>query len=331
MNSMKQRCGRHALALVAAVSTTLAAFAPAAQAAYPDRPVRLVVPYGPGGTGDVIARILARKMGDSLGQSIIVENKGGAAGSIGAAHVARSTPDGYTLLLAYTSEMVINPIVQKGISYSVDEDFAPIALAGSTPLLMVASTQTGVGTFEAFIDLAKSKPGALSYASAGPGSPAHIAGALLAREAGIEMLHIPYKGGSQAVADTAAGVTNVYFSGMPPAMPLVQDGRLVALGVASAQPSPALPSAPALAARYPDLDLSGWFGLFAPKGVPADILEALHREVDSVMQSDDVKQQLAAQGVQTRSMSAAEFTGFVQQEKKKYAAFIETLGINSDN
>ncbi len=328
MKIITQRLKRSALALVAGV---LAAAAGTAQAAYPERPIRLVVPYGPGGTGDVIARVLAQKMGDSLGQTVIVENRAGAAGSIGALNVARAEADGYTLLLAYTSEMVINPQVQKGINYSVDQDFAPIALAGSTPLLMVASRNTGVQTLDALIQLAKSRPGALSYASAGPGSPAHIAGALLAREAGIEMLHIPYKGGGQAVADTAAGVTNVYFSGMPPAMPLLRDGRLVALGVASGEVSPALPSAPALANRYPELDLSGWFGVFAPKGVPPAILERLHREIDAVLQSEEVKRQLAAQGVQTGAMSSAAFAEFVQQEKEKYAALIQALGINDNN
>lgn len=328
MKIIIQRLQRSALALAAGVLTAAVC---TAQAAYPERPIRLVVPYGPGGTGDVIARVLAQKMGDSLGQTVIVENRAGAAGSIGALNVARAEADGYTLLLAYTSEMVINPQVQKGINYSVDQDFAPIALAGSTPLLMVASRNTGVQNLDELIQLAKSRPGELSYASAGPGSPAHIAGALLAREAGIEMLHIPYKGGGQAVADTAAGVTNVYFSGMPPAMPLLRDGRLVALGVASGEVSPALPSAPALANRYPELDLSGWFGVFAPKGVPPAILERLHREIDAVLQSEEVKRQLAAQGVQTGAMSSAAFAGFVQQEKEKYAALIQALGINDNN
>jgi len=322
------RC-RGTLGLLASLSLT--AVASLATAAYPERPIRMVVPYGPGGTGDVIARVLAKKMGDSLGEPIIVENKPGAAGSIGTVNVARSQADGYTLLLAYTSEMVINPIVQKGISYSVDKDFTPIALAGSTPLLLVASQKTGAKALEEFVKMAKANPGLLSFASAGPGSPAHIAGALLAREADIEMLHIPYKGGSQAVADTAAGVTNVYFSGMPPAMPLVRDGRLVALGVASQQISPALPSVPALATKYPKLDLAGWFGVFAPAGVPGDVLELLHREIDSALQSADVKQILAAQGVETTSMSTAEFSAFVQQEKKKYAALIETLGITGND
>ncbi|SPU51587.1 Bug family tripartite tricarboxylate transporter substrate binding protein [Bordetella trematum] len=328
MKIIIQRLQRSALALAAGVLTAAVC---TAQAAYPERPIRLVVPYGPGGTGDVIARVLAQKMGDSLGQTVIVENRAGAAGSIGALNVARAEADGYTLLLAYTSEMVINPQVQKGINYSVDQDFAPIALAGSTPLLMVASRNTGVQNLDELIQLAKSRPGELSYASAGPGSPAHIAGALLAREAGIEMLHIPYKGGGQAVADTAAGVTNVYFSGMPPAMPLLRDGRLVALGVASGEVSPALPSAPALANRYPELDLSGWFGVFSPKGVPPAILERLHREIDAVLQSEEVKRQLAAQGVQTGAMSSAAFAGFVQQEKEKYAALIQALGINDNN
>lgn len=327
-------CWRLAGRLFAAAAVSAAALAsPFAGAAtpYPDQSLRIIVPYGPGGTGDVIARLVAKKLGDDLGQPVIVENKGGAAGSIGTMAAARAAPDGYTILLAYTSEMVINPFVQKGVNYDVARDFAPVALAGSTPLLLVANPGLGVKSIKDLVRLAKASPDRVSYASAGPGSPAHIAGALLTKEAGIQMAHIPYKGGSQAVADTVGGVVDVYFSGMPPAIPFVKSGKLVALGVAAKQPSPALPDVPALAASgYARLDLSGWFGFFVPKNVSPDIRALLHEKIAAALQSEDIKTKLAMQGVETDAMSSAQFQSFVEAEQAKYKQLIQELGIGAE-
>ncbi|WP_033470177.1 tripartite tricarboxylate transporter substrate binding protein [Bordetella bronchiseptica] len=322
--------------LMGAIAIITTAFAlagvPAQAGAAPsDQPLRIVVPYAPGGTGDVIARLVAKKLGEQSGQSVVVENKPGAAGSIGASTVARAAADGNTLLLGYTSEMVINPIVQKGVSYDVARDFAPVAMAGSTPLLLVANPTVGANSIAELVALAKAKPNRLSYASAGPGSPAHIAGALLAREAGIQLLHVPYKGGSQAVTDTVGGVVSIYFSGMPPAVPFVKNGKLTALGVTARQPSPALPDVPALAAQdYPRVDLAGWFGFFAPREVPAPVQAALHDRITAALAADDIRQALAVQGVETRPMSAQAFGGFVAAEQKKYARFIDELGIAAE-
>lgn len=296
-------------------------------ASYPDQPLKIIVPYGPGGTGDVIARLVARELEGEFTQGVIVENKGGAAGTIGASMAARAQPDGYTLLLGYTSEMVINPIVQSRVPYKLD-DFDPVAFAGSTPLLLVVNPSVQAHSLDELIALAKAAPNSLSYASAGMGSPAHIAGALLAKLGGVDMLHVPYKGGSQAVMDTVGGVVSMYFSGMPPAIPFVKNGKLRAIGVASKKHSAALPEVPALAAEnFPALDLAGWFGFFVPKGVPEGIRTLLNQRLNEALQSAEVKQSLRKQGVETQAMSSEQFAQFVTSEQKKYAQLITQLDI----
>lgn len=324
-----RRISRTSCATVLAVASLITACAHADS--YPDQPIRIIVPYGPGGTGDVIARFVGKKLSEDLHQPVIVENKAGAAGSIGANYVAHSKADGYTVILGYTSEMVINPLIQKGITYDVARDFAPVALAGSTPLLLVANPSVPARSIDELLALAKAKPGTITYATAGNGSPADIAGALLAKDAGVKLLAVPYKGGSQAVTDTVSGVVNVYFSGMPPAVPFVKAGKLVALGVSAKTPSPALPDVPALAAKgFPRLDLAGWFGFFVPKDVPADRQKLLHDRIVAALKSPEVQDGLAMQGVQTSDLSTAAFTEFVRTEHKKYSGFIKELNISAD-
>ncbi|MFS8980349.1 tripartite tricarboxylate transporter substrate binding protein [Cupriavidus necator] len=313
---------------VLAVAAFLMTAAPASAADYPSRPVRLVVPYGPGGTGDVIARVLSARLGAALGQPVVVENRPGGAGVIGATTVKSSEPDGYTLLLGFTTEMVVSPSVVRGLSYQTDRDFQPVAFAGTTPLLLVAHPSVGARTMQSLISNAKSKP--ISYASGGKGSPSHIAGALLAKAAGIDMLHVPYKGGSQAVADLLAGNINIYFSGIPPAIPYVKAGKLIALGVTSTHPSPALPETPALATTFPQLDLSGWFGVFVPKQVPAPIVEKLNKEIVAALQIPEVRLKLLEQGVEIKPMSPQQFGAFVDAERKKYERLVRELNITQE-
>lgn len=290
-------------------------------------PMTLIVPYGPGGTGDVIARLVAEGLSQNAQGSIIVDNKPGAAGSIGAASASRAAPDGRTVLLAYTSEMVINPIVQPDITYQVSS-FEPVAFAGATPLLLVTNPKVPAKNLDELIALGQKSEMSLSYASAGLGSPAHIAGALLARLGNMELLHVPYKGGSPAVVDTVAGNVDMYFSGMPPAVPFVRDGKLNGLGVTATRPSPALPDVPALATgKYSELDLSGWFGFFVPKGVPDDVRQTLNAAFNEVLQSERVKEQLRNLGVETQAMTSEEFASFVRDEQKKYSDLISKLEI----
>lgn len=303
---------------------------PVALAAYPDRPIRIVVPYAPGGTGDVIARLVGQQLSTTLGQQVIVDNKPGGAGVIGATNVARSAADGYTILMGYTSEMVITPAIIKSVSYSTARDFVPLALAGSTPLVLVTNTSSGIKTYAELVAKAKTKPDAVSFASAGNGSPAHIAAALMAKSIGAQMLHIPYKGGAQAVADVVAGQVDVYFSGIPPTVSFIKTGRLVALGVASTHPSPALPGVAPLGQQTPTLDLSGWFGFFAPKGTPPEITKRLYEKIAQALAAPEVRNRLIEQGVESQPMTSEAFGAFVSAEEKRYARFLTELNIQAE-
>lgn len=294
------------------------------------KPLRIIVPYGPGGTGDVIARLVAQQITLSTGQAVIVDNRAGGGGVIGATAVASAEPDGSTLLLGYTSELVISPTLVKGVRYSVDKDFTPVAFGGATPLLLIANNNVPGTTVSEFIAAAKAKPKDYSYATAGNGSPAHIAGALLASISGAPLLGVPYKGGAPAVTDVLAGNVSIFFSGMPPAVGLVRSGKVKALGVTSRTASPALPNVPPLAMTYPDLDLSGWFGFLAPAKTPPEVVAGLNAKISAVLQSSAVQAKLLEQGVETRAMSPAEFGKFIQGETAKYDRLIKALNIQSE-
>ena len=294
------------------------------------KPLHIVVPYAPGGTGDVIARLVAQEITQGTGQSVVVDNRPGGAGVIGAAAAAKADPDGLTLLLGYTSELVISPSLVKGVAYSTDLDFKPVAFAGATPLLLIASNNVPGNTIAEFVLAAKAKPDSFSYATAGNGSPAHIAGALLAKITGTQLLNVPYKGGAQAVTDVLAGNVSIYFSGMPPAVPLVKSGKVKALGVTSKRSSPTLPEVPALASTYPELDLTGWFGFLAPAATSPATVSALHDKLNAILQSPPIKARLQEHGVETQAMSEVEFGSFIKAEQAKYAALIRSLGIQPE-
>jgi tripartite-type tricarboxylate transporter receptor subunit TctC len=295
---------------------------------YPSRPVKLVVPYGPGGAGDVIARVVSEPLAQSLGVSVVVENKPGAGGMIGAQAVASARPDGYTVLLGNTTEMVVGPYLVASASYETQRDFRAVALAGYLPQLLVADPAIKASTIDEFIALAKAHPGKYSYATAGIGSTSHIAGALLERLTGIKLLSVPYKGGAQAVTDVLAGNVSIYFSGVPPAIAHVQAGKLVALGIAGTHPVASLPNVPLLATgALQRLDLTAWFGFFVPKDTPNDIVELLHGKLRQIIDSPDVQAHLVSVGVVPGSMTAAEFGDFVIAERKKYGNFLTELAI----
>ena len=296
---------------------------------YPSRPIKLVVPYGPGGAGDVIARIVSAQLTSELGVSVVVDNKPGGGGMIGAHAVASAAPDGYTVLLGNTTEMVVSPYLVKSATYETQRDFRPVALAGYLPQLLVANPSIKAGTLDEFIALAKADPGKYSYATAGVGSTAHIAGALLERLAGIKLLSVPYKGGAQAVADVLAGNVSIYFSGIPPAIGHVKSGQLVALGIAGTRPVASLPRVPVLATgALQRLDLTAWFGFFVPKDTPDDIVGLLHAKLRKIIDAPDVRTRLVDVGVEPGSMSAAQFEQFVTAERKKYGDFLSELAIH---
>ena len=308
------------LAVFAAVGTVHAQL-------YPSRPIKLVVPYGPGGAGDVIARIVSEQLAKDLGVSVVVENKPGAGGMIGAQAVASAHPDGYTVLLGNTTEMVVSPYLVKSASYETQRDFRGVALAGYLPQLLVANPAIKATTIDEFIALAKASPGVYSYATAGTGSTAHIAGALLERLTGIKLLSVPYKGGAQAVTDVLAGNVSIYFSGIPPAIGHVKAGKLVA----GTRPVSSLPGVPVLATgALQRLDLTAWFGFFVPKETPQDIVELLHAKVRRIIDSPEVQARLVGVGVEPGSMTAAQFEQFVTAERKKYGDFLTELEIRTE-
>ncbi len=295
---------------------------------WPDKPIRVVVPYAPGGLGDVLARAIAQKIGPALGQPIVIENKPGAAGMLGAAAVANAAPDGYTILLGYTSEMTVAPQMTRNSAYDTVRDFEPVALAGISPLLLVANPSTPGDSLKQFIAAAKQAPGKYSFATAGPGSPAQFAGEQLQRAAGIKLLQVPYKGGAQAVTDTLAGVVNIYFSGFPPALPQVLAGRLKAYAVTGEKRSSALPDVPTMTeAGLSNFDISGWFGFFVPKGTPVAIVKHLNAVITEAESRADLRASLEKQGVEMIPESPARFGAFVSSEQKKYGALIDQLGL----
>jgi len=304
---------------------------PAYAQPYPSKPVRLVVPYAPGGAGDVIARIVSQRLGTDLGTSVIVENRPGAGGMIGAMAVATAPADGYTVLLGNTTEMVVGPYLAKTASYETQRDFRPVALAGMLPQLLIANPAVGAKSLAEFVALARSKPGEYSYATAGTGSTAHIAGALLEKLADVKLLSVPYKGGAQAVADVLAGNVSIYFSGIPPAIPHVKTGRLVALGVAQPKPVSSLASVPPLASgAMQRLDMTAWFGFFVPRDTPADVVGTLHAKIRAIIDSPEVQARLVEVGVEPASMSASQFEAFVAAERRKYGEFLAELNIKGD-
>ena len=318
------------LALVALLAV-LASIGYADAQPYPSRPIKLVVPYAPGGAGDVIARIVSAQLGSELATSVVVENKPGGGGMIGAQAVASAAPDGYTLLLGNTTEMVVSPYLVKSASYETQRDFRPVALAGYLPQLLVASPSVKAATIEELIALAKANPGKYSYATAGTGSTAHIAGALLERLAHIELLSVPYKGGAQAVADVLAGNVSIYFSGIPPSIGHVKAGTLVALGIAGTRPVASLPNVPVLASgALQRLDLTAWFGFFVPRNTPDDVVALLHAKLRKILDSPSVRDRLIEVGVEPASMSAVQFDQFVTAERKKYRDFLTELAIHAE-
>jgi tripartite-type tricarboxylate transporter receptor subunit TctC len=233
------------------------------------------------------------------------------------------------VLLGNTTEMVVSPYLVKSATYETQRDFRPVALAGYLPQLLVANPSVKATTIDEFIALAKASPDKYSYATAGVGSTAHIAGALLERLAGIKLLSVPYKGGAQAVADVLAGNVSIYFSGIPPAIGHVKSGQLVALGIAGTRPVPSLPNVPLLATgALQRLDLTAWFGFFVPKDTPDDVVALLHSKLRKIIDSPDVRARLIGVGVEPGSMTAAQFEQFVTAERKKYGDFLTELAIH---
>ena len=322
---------RHTLA--SAVSAALATTLPAqAQTAYPDRPVKILVGYAPGGGVDIVARLLAERMRLALGQAVLVENRPGASAMIAAQAVTQAPADGYTLLLAAAGEIAANPaLFKQRMAYVPQRDLAPISLIATVPNVLVTSPSTPVRNPADLVQLAKQRRD-LSYASSGIGNPQHLAGELLNRMAGTDILHVPYRGAAPALTDVAAGRVTLNFSSLGPALPLIREGKLRAVGVTSAQRMPQILDVPALA-EGPGLagyELLNWFGLFAPAKVPQPIVTRLAEVVRAALADADLASKLTDQGALPQAMAPDAFRDFVTAETAKFTKIIEDGGITAE-
>ncbi len=292
--------------------------------------MRLVIAFPPGGPADIVGRAVAQKLGESLGQSIVIDNRPGGNANIGAEAAARSSPDGYTLFLA-TSTHATNVSLYRSLRYDLQRDFAPVARLAVFPLVLVAHPSLKVVTTRELIALAKAKPGALSYASAGSGGGAHLAAESFKTAAGVELVHVPYKGTGPAVVDLLAGQVGLMFASIPSVVGHIRAGKLAPLGVTSARRSAALPDVPSLAeAGLANYDLASWFGLMAPAGVPAGIVARINGETNRILATPEFARRMDAEGGEAAPASPEEFGRFVRAEIERWAVVVRRTGAQVD-
>ncbi len=298
-----------------------------ALASYPDRPIKIVVGFTPGGTADSVARVLALSMGARLGQAITVENRAGANGNLATDFVARSAPDGYTLFFTSIGHAV-NPALYKEAKYDPVKDFTPIGQVLSGPNVLVVPGNSPFNTLKDLMSYAKANPGKLDFASSGSGASVHLSGELFKQIAGLDLVHIPYKGSGSLLPDLLSGVVSMSFPNLPTALPFIQSGKLKALGVTTAKRSDAAPNIPSLAeAGVPGYAMSTWYGLIGPANLPADVLKKLNQELNLVLSDPEVRKKLIAQGVDPVTGSPEDFKLFIQEETKTWAALIKKIKV----
>jgi tripartite-type tricarboxylate transporter receptor subunit TctC len=298
---------------------------------YPTRPVRIIVGFPPGGATDLVARILAPKLGDALKQQVVIDNRAGANGTIGAELAANATPDGYSLHLGTLGALVISPAITK-VPYDPLKDFATISMAVQLQNMFIVHPTVAAKSIPDLIALAKQKPGALNYASSGLGSPGHLAGELFKAMAKVEMTHIPYKGGGPALTDLLGGQLPVFVSVISTGVPPVKSGRVVALAVTGAKRSPALPDVPTVAETLAlkGYEASNWYGLMAPADTPKPIINRLQKDLATVLNNNSVRDQLASQGIESAPSTPEEFTNYIRSETVKWSKVIRAANLKAN-
>ncbi len=298
--------------------------------AYPNREIKLVVPYPPGGPTDVVGRLVAEKLAQTLGKPVIVDNRAGANGIIGTAAVAQSPADGYTLLLA-TSATSSNPSIYKTLTFDTEKQFMPVAMAATAPAFVWARASLPADNMQALIALAKAKPGTLSFASGGHGGTPHLCGELLKMLAGIDLLHVPYKGASPAIVDLAAGRVDLYIGSMASALPHYRNGRLKVLGVVEPKRTSLLPNVPTVAEQgLPDYAVVSWFGLFAPAATPEPAVQGLAQAIRQIVAMPDFRASLATAGIEAMTSSPAEFSDFFKHDMALWARVVKEAGVKAE-
>ena len=315
-----------------ALAVALAATAPAFPDAFPSRPIHLIVNFAPGGTGDIVARLVGNKLSSALGQSVVVENRPGAGGTLGARDVVNAEPDGYTLTVAQTPEIAINPFFMKDAGYDPRKDLQAIALAGVVPLALVVPGNAPYSTMAEFVKFLRTTDQAVTFASAGIGTPGHLAGELLKLKLNNKLTHVPYKGAAPALNDVVGGHVDFYFPGFPAAMPLMQGGKVKLLAVSTAKRSSAAPDIPSVAevTGIADFDFALWVGFFAPRALPMDIAQRLNSAINQILLEPDIKTRLQNDGAEVSALSIDQFAAFVRAEIVKYQGIIAAADIKAE-
>ena len=318
---------RATFATLIATGMAVAAAPGAAAQNYPTKPVRMIVPFTPGSATDLLARRVAPKMSDNWNQQVVVDNRGGGGGTLGASIVAKATPDGYTLPV-HSIAFAMNAALYSKLPYDPLKDFAPVSqIVISTSLLVVAPT-LGVKSVKELIALAKQKPGQLTFGTSGVGSGTHLNGEQFRFAAGIDVVHVPYKGVPEPLIDTMSGRIDYFLSPLVPALPFIRDGRLLALAVSTAQRTSVLPDVPTIAeAALPGYEFQAWFGVFAPAGTPRPVVDQISREIARIVYLPDIKKQFLNQGEEGKPSTPEEFTRFIRAEIEKYSKVVKLAGI----
>jgi tripartite-type tricarboxylate transporter receptor subunit TctC len=300
-----------------------------ASAQYPDKPIRLIVPFPPGGSNDIVARMLATQLGEKLGQQLVIENKGGAGGVVGTEVAAKAPPDGYTVLLISIA-YAFAPALYKTLPYDPAKSFAPVTIVGRGPSALVVHPSVPVSTVAELIALAKANPGKLNYASAGVGSFQHLSCALFVRQAGIDVVHIPYKGGGPAMADVMGGQAQIVMPSLIQVVPLIKSGRLKALGTSGTKRNPILPNVPAIAETLPGYESQNWWGLLVPAATPQPVIERLYAATAEVLQSRETAKRMESEGAEPVRMTPPEFGRFIAAELAKWGRVARDVGIKAE-
>ena len=319
--------------LLACAATALATTGLAARAAdYPDKPIRLVVPFPAGGATDLMARTLGQKLAERLGQPVVIDNRAGAGGGLGAEAVANAAPDGYTLLFATMGSLTINPSLYKNLRYDPVKSFEPITLTHNTSNLLVVGPNVPAKSVAELIDLAKKKPGELTFASAGNGTTSHLSGELFKSLAKVDLTHVPYKGSAPAMTDFLGGRTSMMFDTTSNFVEYVKSGKLRPLGLTGRQRSAAMPGVPTISETpgMGDYEMSLWLGVLAPAGTPKDIVAKLHREIGATMSAPEMARQMGDAGIEVRLSSPAEFATLIRSDMAKWAAVVKRSGMQLD-
>jgi tripartite-type tricarboxylate transporter receptor subunit TctC len=317
------------IAVIAGLLGAVIVYAQTMPTPYPSRPIRMIVPFPPGGASDVMARTIGLKLARAWSQQTIIDNRPGAGGSIAGEIAAHAAPDGYTLWFAASAQLAVNPALYRRVPYDSLRDFVPIILAGSGPNILVAHPSLPARNLKELIALAKARPG-LQYASPGSGSTAHLSAELLKIEAGVDLVHVPYKGAAPGVVDVLAGQVPLMFVTFPSVIAHVKSGRLVAIGMTGARRSAAAPDVPTFAETLPGFEATSWYGIVAPAGTPNEIVSRLNREIAAILRQPDVRDILTAQGIDVGGSTPDEFARHIKSELGKWAAVVKKSGARVD-